>query len=143
MSRIEIYFFTARILQNQRMLCCGECFHDYLLLTNRNLSPITFRLLRWKKYWKFNLHLCQEQLRNVRVSQFSSCFSWDDWFCVAKSENAMLWRMLSRLETCIVYCCIWSVTLAKSIVPWKTWRKLWHSYISSVYINLKIKPNMK
>jgi hypothetical protein len=34
-----------------------------------------------KKYWKFNLHLCQEQLRNVRVSQFSSCFSWDDWFC--------------------------------------------------------------
>ena len=34
-----------------------------------------------KKYWKFNLHLCQEQLRNVRVSQFSSSFSWDDWFC--------------------------------------------------------------
>ena len=34
-----------------------------------------------KKYWKFNLHLCQEQLRNVRVSQFSSCFSWDDRFC--------------------------------------------------------------
>ena len=25
---------------------------------------------------------------------------------IAKSENAMLWRMLSRLETCIVYCCI-------------------------------------
>ena len=34
-----------------------------------------------KKYWKFNLHLCQEQLINVRVSQFWSCFSWDDWFC--------------------------------------------------------------
>jgi hypothetical protein len=42
---------------------------------------------------------------------------------IAKSENAMLWRMLSRLEACIVYCCIWSVTLAKSIVPRKTWRK--------------------
>ena len=28
MSKIEICFFTARILQNQRMLCCGECFHD-------------------------------------------------------------------------------------------------------------------
>ena len=28
MSKIEIFFFTARILQNQRMLCCGECFHD-------------------------------------------------------------------------------------------------------------------
>jgi hypothetical protein len=27
-SKIEIFFFTARILQNQRMLCCGECFHD-------------------------------------------------------------------------------------------------------------------
>ena len=48
---------------------------------------------------------------------------------IAKSENAMLWRMLSRLETYIVYSCIWSVTLAKSIVPRKTWRKLWHSYI--------------
>jgi hypothetical protein len=32
-------------------------------------------------YWTFNLHLCQEQLINVRLSQFSSCFSWDDWFC--------------------------------------------------------------
>ena len=28
MSKIEIFLFTARILQNQRMLCCGECFHD-------------------------------------------------------------------------------------------------------------------
>jgi hypothetical protein len=28
MSKIEICFFTARILQNQRMLYCGECFHD-------------------------------------------------------------------------------------------------------------------
>jgi hypothetical protein len=29
MSKIEICFFTARILQNQRMLCCGECFQIY------------------------------------------------------------------------------------------------------------------
>ena len=28
MSKIEIFFFTAPILQNQRMLCCGECFHN-------------------------------------------------------------------------------------------------------------------
>jgi hypothetical protein len=28
MSKIEICFFTARILQNQRMLCCSECFRD-------------------------------------------------------------------------------------------------------------------
>jgi hypothetical protein len=53
---------------------------------------------------------------------------------IAKSENAMLWRMLSQLETCIVYCCIWPVTLAKSIVPRKTWRKLWHSYISKLFL---------
>jgi hypothetical protein len=59
-----------------------------------------------KKYWKFNLHLCQEQLRNVRVSQFSSCFSWDDWF----SESYT------------------------SYVPRKTWRKLWHSYISKLFL---------
>jgi hypothetical protein len=25
---------------------------------------------------------------------------------IAKSENAMLWQMLSRLETCIIYSCI-------------------------------------
>ena len=28
MSKIEILSFTARILQNQRMLCCGKCIHD-------------------------------------------------------------------------------------------------------------------
>ena len=55
---------------------------------------------------------------------------------IAKSENAMLWRMPSRLETCIVYSCIWSVTRAKSIVPWKTWRKLWHSYISKLFLTM-------
>jgi hypothetical protein len=33
----------------------------------------------------------------------------------------------------IIYCCIWSVALAKSIVPRKTWRKLWHSYISKLF----------
>jgi hypothetical protein len=53
---------------------------------------------------------------------------------IAKSENAMLWQMLSRLETCIYYCCIWTVTLTKSIVPRKTWRKLWHSYISKLFL---------
>jgi hypothetical protein len=30
--------------------------------------------------------------------------------------------------------CIWSVSLAKSIVPRKTWRKLWHSYISKLFL---------
>ena len=40
----------------------------------------------------------------------------------------------SFLETCLVYSCIWSVTLAKSIVPRKTWRKLWHSCISKLFL---------
>ena len=72
--------------------------------------------------------------------RFARCVHVKNWnllfYCsnIAKSDNAMLWRMLSRLETCIVYCCIWSVTLAKSIVPPKTWRKLWHSYISKLFL---------
>ena len=69
--------------------------------------------------------------RYVHVKNWNFLF-----YCsnIAKSENAMLWRMLSRLETCIVYSCIWSVTLTKSIVPRKTWRKLWHSYISKLFL---------
>ena len=43
-----------------------------------------------KKYWKFNLHLCQEQLINVKVSQFSSCFSWDDWFCESYTSHTRI-----------------------------------------------------
>ena len=69
--------------------------------------------------------------RYVHVKNWNLLF-----YCsnIAKSENAILWRMLSRLETCIVYSCIWSVTLAKSIVPRKTWRKLWHSYIFKLFL---------
>ena len=69
--------------------------------------------------------------RYVHVKNWNFLF-----YCsnIAKSENAMLWRMLSWLETYIVYSCIWSVTLAKSIVPWKTWRKLWHSYIYKLFL---------
>jgi hypothetical protein len=43
-----------------------------------------------------------------------------------KSVN---WSILQK-----TYCCIWSVTLAKSIVPRKTWPKLWHSYISKLFL---------
>jgi hypothetical protein len=69
--------------------------------------------------------------RYVHVKNWNFLF-----YCsnIAKSENTMLWRMLSRLETCIVYSCIWSLALAKSIVPRKTWRKLWHSYISKLFL---------
>jgi hypothetical protein len=76
-----------------------------------------------------NVHMASA--RYVHVKNWNLLF-----YCsnIAKSENAMLWRMLSQLETCIVYCCIWTVTLAKSIAPRKTWRKLWHSYISKLFL---------
>ena len=78
-----------------------------------------------------------EESSRRRFARYVHVKNWNLFFyCsnVAKSENAMLWRMLSRLETCIVYCCIWSVALAKSIVPRKAWRKLWHSYISKLFL---------
>ena len=28
-SKIVIFFFTSRVLQGQRVLCCGECFRDW------------------------------------------------------------------------------------------------------------------
>ena len=72
-----------------------------------------------------------------------TCQNWNLLFyCsnIAKSENAILWRKLSRLETCIFYCCMWSVALAKSIVPRKAWRKLWHSYFSKLFLTkMKVK----
>jgi hypothetical protein len=78
-----------------------------------------------------------EESKRRRFERYVHVKNWNFLFyCsnIAKSENAMLWRMLSRLETCIVYSCIWSVTLAKSIVPRKTWRKLLHSYISKLFL---------
>jgi hypothetical protein len=78
-----------------------------------------------------------EESSRRRFARYVHVKNWNFLFyClnIAKSENAMLWRMLSRLETCLVYSCIWSVTLAKSIVPRKTWRKLWHSYISKLFL---------
>jgi hypothetical protein len=47
---------------------------------------------------------------------------------IAKSENAMLWRMLTRLETCIVYSCIWSVTLATFFLGSRiSFHRIWFS----------------
>jgi hypothetical protein len=122
--------FTAGNRHKQNSWFCKEIREDIyldfnLLLTNRNLSPIIFRLPWWKNI---------ENLTCIFVKHVKN---WNFLFyCsnIAKSENAMLWRMLSRLETCIVYSCIWSVTLAKLIVPRKTWRKLWHSYISKLFL---------
>jgi hypothetical protein len=78
-----------------------------------------------------------EESSRRRFARYVHVKNWNFLFyCsnIAKSEIAMLWRMLSRLEPCIVYSCIWSVTLTKSIVPRKTWRKLWHSYISKLFL---------
>jgi hypothetical protein len=54
MSKIEIFFFTARILQNQRMLCCGECFHDseptvLLVPITSRVIPYTADLRKWRQ----------------------------------------------------------------------------------------------
>jgi hypothetical protein len=65
--------------------------------------------------------------RHAQFVDYMSCV-------VPKLANLLMHSMLSRLETCIVYSCTWSVTLAKSIVPRKTWRKLWHSYISKLFL---------
>jgi hypothetical protein len=53
--------------------------------------------------------LVEENSRR-RFARYVHVKNWNFLFyClnIAKSENAMLWRMLSRLETCIVYSCIW------------------------------------
>jgi hypothetical protein len=47
MSKIEIFFFTARILQNQRMLCCGECFHNYNHIINYITSVFHWNVTIW------------------------------------------------------------------------------------------------
>jgi hypothetical protein len=80
MSKIEIFFFTARIMM--------------------------------KIYWKFNLYLCQEQLRNVRVSQFSSCFSWDDWFCESYWCPSSC-RVFKSIK--VIFHCSWAVHLERNI----------------------------
>jgi hypothetical protein len=52
--------------------------------------------------------------------EFAHVKNWNFLFyCsnIAKSENAMLWRMLSRLETCIVYSCIWKSKKSKHFIP--------------------------
>jgi hypothetical protein len=50
-----------------------------------------------------------EESSRRRFARYVHVKNWNVLFyCsnIAKSENAMLWRLLSRLETCIVYCCI-------------------------------------
>jgi hypothetical protein len=134
------------IIQLRIILICGLMFLSRW--TAHEQRNITFILLktRWEEGHQFVNSLPDRHAQFVIIqwitcvvpklanllmhSQCALCSN------IAKSENAMLCRMFSRLETCIVYSCIWSVTLAKSIVPRKTWRKLWNSYIyRSVFVN--------
>jgi hypothetical protein len=112
---IQLHYFCANMntagnLHKQNSRFCKEIRED------------NFR------FWWRRVH--EDASKGVYVKNWNLFF-----YCsnIAKSENAMLWRMLSPLETCIVYCCIWSVTLAKSIVPRKAWRKL-YSYISKLIL---------
>jgi hypothetical protein len=88
-----------------------------------------------KKYWKFNLHLCQEQLRNVRVSQFSrahcECMSRFASFgtthvihCIItkfaylSGNKFMNWCPSSRLvfkSIKLIFHCSWAVHLERNI----------------------------
>ena len=76
------------------------------------------------RFWWRRVH--EDASQGIYMSKIEICF-----FTVRLLQNR---RMLSRLETCIVYCCIWTVTLAKSIFPRKTWRKFWHPYISKLFL---------
>ena len=53
------------------------------------------------RFWWRRVH--EDASQGMYMSKIEILF-----YCsnIAKSENAMLWRMLSRLETCIVYSCI-------------------------------------
>ena len=121
--------------------------HSPILKRYPGLPTFNYRYITAGNRHKQNSWFCKE----IREDNFGfgggeftktlrkvcTCQNWNFLFyCsnIAKSENPMLLRMLSRLETCIVYSCIWGVTLAKSIVPRKTWRKLWHSYISKLFL---------
>ena len=54
------------------------------------------------RFWWRRVH--EDASQGMYMSKIEIFF----FYCsnIAKSENAMLWRMLSRLETCIVYSCI-------------------------------------
>ena len=143
-SYLEVKIFTLFIfnafffLQNDhlyKLLMNLKFVFIYFLYTAGNPHKQNSRFCKeiradnFRFWWR---RVQEDTSQGMYMSKIEICF----YTCsnIAKSENAMLWRMLSRLETCIVYCCIWSVTLAKSIVPRKTWRKLWHSYISNLFL---------
>jgi hypothetical protein len=101
------------------------------------LVPITSRdVVHFQNTLKILIIYCTHKSTFIDLHQFSR----EKWISLFEvGSNAMLWRMLSRLETCIVYSCIWSVTLAKSIVPRKTWRKLSTlTFLSCIYLDFNL-----
>ena len=51
------------------------------------------------RFWWRRVH--EDASQGIYMSKIEICF-----FTARILQNAMLWQMLSRLETCIVYCCM-------------------------------------
>jgi hypothetical protein len=87
-------FFCKESMSVLLVLLIVFCKIDKLTLLNTKLINTLIKInyslstfMRWQDsrergkgdwHWLFT--------RNVRVSQFSSCFSWDDWFCESYSS---------------------------------------------------------
>jgi hypothetical protein len=82
MSKIEIFFLLLEYCKIREWYAVRLQFTS----DESEFIPDYIQTPMMKKYWKFNLHLCQDQLRNARVSHFWSCFSWDDCFCESYSS---------------------------------------------------------
>jgi hypothetical protein len=79
-TQLKLLYSTAGNRHKQNSRFCNEIREDNFRFWWRRVHKDASQGM-YIEYWKFNLHLCQEQLWNVRVTQFSSCFSWNDWFC--------------------------------------------------------------
>jgi hypothetical protein len=130
---VSIYQFCKKQLPKlANLLMYSQCALSEPISSSRKTRKLTVCRFIWTSIYFWRIGSSRRHFaRYVHVKNWHLLF-----YCsnIAKSENAILWRMLSRLETCIVYSCIWSITLTKSIVPRKTWRKMWHSYISKLFL---------
>jgi hypothetical protein len=96
--RITSGFGGGEFTKTLRKVCtCQKLKFSFLLLEYCKIREC-YAVANASTYWKFNLNLCQEQLRNVRVSQFSSCFSWNDWFCESYTSYTTINYTLIGME---------------------------------------------
>jgi hypothetical protein len=113
--------------------------HGFRFLLPLFSTTSLFSKFSYKSFLFPNFHnvLVEESSRR-RFARFVHVKNWNFLFyCsnIPKSENAMLWRMLSRLETCIVYSCKWSVTLTKSMSENSLF---WLEYLSVLCLKVAI-----